>query len=236
MQISQEATKIQHHRITYWPAHTKKAANSESIEKKQLRLASTTGEKDRLLQELLLAIGQKNKNAFDQFYIETVSTVKKVAKSIVHQPHDRNEVINDVYLQVWQSAQRYNPNRASVIGWLSVITRSRALDNHRSRQRAQMKLESQDDFQIHSDKPQSNPESLFACEQASHLLKKHIAQLPLHARQAIELNFYHDLSHQQISTALCLPLGTVKSHIRRSLNELRQSIKTKSSLNIEISV
>lgn len=83
------------------------------------------------LERLLAEIARKEMGALNELYDATVERVYHLAVRITHSPEEAEEVVCDVYMQVWEQASAYNPKRASAMGWLMVICRSRALDKWR---------------------------------------------------------------------------------------------------------
>lgn len=173
------------------------------------------------LTRLISAVASKNQKAFNELYELTLSRIYTVVQSILGNSHDSEECLCDIYLHVWEHAHRYNDEKATVMGWLLMIAKSRALDSFRRRKRQQVLIDSctDDAIESSSDSIMLNDRiSLFDDQSEVYSL---LSQLPYLQRNIIILNFYFDLSHREISETLALPLGTVKSHIRRSLNKMQ---------------
>jgi len=177
-------------------------------------------EQHQLLEDLLLSIATGDENSLSQFYDGTVDRVYSLAYSILRNSHDAEEVVSDAFAQVWHQAGNYRPGRGSVMTWLLVICRSRAIDNLRKR-KPEQSLDDQDHLTIDETDSVISPEYLLDQIQHQNQLHKVLGDLEPLQRQMISLAFFRDLSHQQIADIVQMPLGTVKSHIRRALMKLK---------------
>jgi len=135
-------------------------------------------------------------------------------------------VTEDVYFQVWRQASRYDPARGRPLGWLLTLARSRALDQLRRRDEAVCHPEPET---LHHEEPggefdASDPLDLLAATRAHRSLHQALEALEPVPRQMVALAFFRGLSHEEIASHTALPLGTVKSHIRRALAVLRTAL------------
>jgi RNA polymerase sigma factor (sigma-70 family) len=126
----------------------------------------------------------------------------------------------EVFLSAWRSRAGYDPARGSLAGWLVGIARFKALDAHRAAPRVPTpQVDVRDHVSITDDEP--HPDRL-----ANRLLISHaLEELSPRARRVIELGFYSDLTQSQIAERLGLPIGTVKSDMRRALQRLRSHLE-----------
>jgi RNA polymerase sigma-70 factor, ECF subfamily len=175
------------------------------------------------LTKLIERIAAGNRDALGELYDATVSKLFALARLILRNPADAEEVVCDVYTQVWQSAARYQGERGAVMGWLLVICRSRALDlSRRNRLRSQREaLDAQP-----SDEPlvEKSPEDILDCINQGTAVHRALQRLTPLRRQLISLAFFKGLSQVEIAGECQLPVGTVKSHIRRALATLRAEL------------
>lgn len=126
------------------------------------------------------------------------------------------DVTQEVFLTAWRRRDRFDPSRGSLIGWLMGITKHKLLDAHRSSSRLRAVQDRVNEV-IDLDIAPSGVDEL-----ADRLLvEEALCDLSDRARQAVEMAFWSDLTHTEIADAAGLPLGTVKSDIRRSLARLR---------------
>lgn len=133
--------------------------------------------------------------------------------------NDAEEVTQQVFTAAWTSRHRYDPERARLAGWLVGIARNKIADAHEARAR-QTRLRRQVMTKTQVDDTTEPPDlarRLLLLDELSHLD-------PAPAR-VIRMAFYDDLTHTQIAERLAMPLGTVKSHIRRGLTKLRERLE-----------
>ena len=174
-----------------------------------------------LLQRLL----ERDQNALAQLYDATVSRVFGLALRIAGNHHDAEEITCDVYSQAWRTAHRYDSQRASVTGWLMLMTRSRALDLLRKRTaRTSPDLHPVDTDSTYLQCSEQAADTLAHASQESSRLRGAMTKLSPAQRMLIELAFFEGLSHDQLATRTGLARGTVKSHIRRGLASLKQQL------------
>lgn len=185
---------------------------------------------DSQLKALLESIKSYDEAALAELYDLTVERVYSLAMVMTGNASDAEEVVGDVYLKVWQRATQYQAERGKVMTWLLVTCRSQALDLLRQRQRRQQREQSQQDLPevvvedaALSEQP-ITAETLLNSLQEGQQLHQALSQLSAVQQQMIGLAFFQDMSHNAIASTLDMPLGTVKSHIRRGLQILRQHI------------
>jgi len=136
---------------------------------------------------------------------------------------EAEEVLQEVFLQVWRQASRYEPGRGSPRGWILVLARSRALDLVRSREARQRREAeiSADGTQAAREVRPLGTEGLEASERQEQVSSA-LGLLPPEQRRCIELAFFEGLTQTQIARRLDAPLGTVKSRIHLGMSKLRQ--------------
>lgn len=174
------------------------------------------------LDALIQRIQQHEAAALEALYDATCTRLFALASAILRSREDAEEVVCDCYTHVWNDAGRYDPNRATVLGWLTMLCRSRALD--RLRQRRQLHLSVEIDAAESIEDPGLQPDALLSLLEEGSRVRAALAMLPEDRRELVALAFLRGLSHQQIADVKGLPLGTVKSHVRRSLLQLREAL------------
>ena len=171
------------------------------------------------LDQFVEGMRRGNEAALKSLYEATVGRVHGLATAIVKNVADAEDVVCATYVQAWESASMFNPERGSVIAWLMMMCRSRALDLLR-RERLQPKLT--DAAQItQSFVSDETLEDLVSLTEESSRVRTALLSLTPERRQLVSLAFLRDLTHQEIADQLSLPLGTVKSHLRRAFAQLR---------------
>jgi RNA polymerase sigma factor (sigma-70 family) len=175
------------------------------------------------LQAFVVRMQARDQAALEALYDATCARLFGLASAILGNREDAEEVVCDTYTQAWTDAARYDSTRASPLGWLTVMCRSRALD--RLRQRRQQKSAVQIEEAEAVVDPSALPDDLLSQLEQGGRVHAALASLPAERRELITLAFLRGLSHQEIAALKNLPLGTVKSHVRRSLLQLREALE-----------
>lgn len=154
------------------------------------------------------------------------ATVYGLARAILREPADAEEVAADTFMQAWRSAATFDPARSSVVGWLGVIARSRSLDRLRARQRQgrYLTLETESNPLDASDAAQPDslaPDRAAERTEARELVAGALRELPEAQRTVIELAYFGGLSQSEIAERLAMPLGTVKTRTLAAMKQLR---------------
>ena len=177
------------------------------------------------LQPLVKAIAQGETAALASLYDATVGKVVAVARAVLHNVEDAEEVTCDVYTQVWRTAHHFDAIQGSVQGWLLTIARNRSIDMLRQRQSRQRAFAAeQAPKETPDERVLGNPEDVLGLFQSGMMVHTVLAALSPLRRELVGMAFFRGLSHAQIAAETGLPLGTVKAHIRRALDALRESL------------
>lgn len=172
------------------------------------------------LQSWITAIVDQDQSALERLYDCLVEQVYGLALRITGRVQIAEEVAQDTFWQVWRQAPRFDPARGSVRAWVMTMARSRALDALRQLDSKQTELEEETLAALAAPAAQ-RPADLLGAVQQGHLLHAALAQLEPLPRQLLALAFFRGLSHDEIAESCGLPLGTVKSHIRRALQSMQ---------------
>lgn len=188
----------------------------------------TTADRDPLIgaasdTELLAWVCRREEPALGGLYDRYHRLVYSIALRIVGEREQAEEVVQDVFQAVWQSAGGFQPG-GSVAAWLIGIARHRAIDATRSRRfRARAREDQLDEAQVAHAAPAAESDAEVLIVRAT--VRAALAELPAAQRQAIELSYYGGLSHAEIADRLGEPVGTVKSRMRLGLLKLRDLLK-----------
>lgn len=189
--------------------------------------------RQRHLAELLSRVALGNQAAFAQLYRETSAHLLGVILRIQHDRAQAEDVLQEVYVNVWRSAQSFNPALSQASTWLNSVARNRAIDSLRRRQTEPQTVSQ---FQAGSDDEESDmlkdiaadtPGPLDLLEQASEAraLSECMNHLSSDQQRSLALAYYQGLSHNEVAEQLGQPLGTVKSWVRRGLQGLKNCLE-----------
>ncbi len=173
----------------------------------------------------ITAMAGGDESALGKLYDATLGKVYGLALRITGKPESAEEVVSDVYLQAYREAARFDVQRGVVIAWLMMITRSRALDHLRRRDIAESHPEP---HTLHPERHigENDPLDGLLEVEGNAQLKMALNELAPLQRQMLALSFFRDLTHQEIAAHTGMPLGTVKSYIRRALEKLKPLLES----------
>lgn len=133
-------------------------------------------------------------------------------------PERAKDVTQEVFVSAWKARHRYDPGKGRLGAWLMAIARNRIIDNVRSEKRHSDRRADEDSVDL-------STEAEVDATSDKMLVADALRQLPERAREVITLAYFHDLTHPQIAERTNIPLGTVKSDIRRGLARIRQHLE-----------
>lgn len=179
---------------------------------------------DAALAGLLARMARGEEAALEALYDATLGKVYGLALRITRRPDAAEDVMAEVYHQAWRQAGHFEPERGRALTWLLTLCRSRALDSLRRRDAADSHPEPESLAAEPPDQDADPIDLLLAVERRGALHDALAALAPVQ-RQLVALAFYRDLSHQEIAAHLDMPLGTVKTHIRKALHTLQAALE-----------
>ncbi|WP_030381165.1 MULTISPECIES: sigma-70 family RNA polymerase sigma factor [unclassified Streptomyces] len=174
------------------------------------------------LQELLRSVAQGDQEAFASVYDAVVGSVLGIARSVLRDRAQSEEVAQEVLVEVWRTAANYRPERGSVRNWVLTLAHRRAVDRVRSvdasaaREHKAALLERTPEY----DEVTEAVEASLEREQVRRCLRT----LTEVQRQAVDLAYYRGLTYREVAELLTLPLGTVKTRLRDGLIRLRDCL------------
>jgi RNA polymerase sigma-70 factor (ECF subfamily) len=171
---------------------------------------------------LLILVAGGDETAFGGFYDRVAAAVHGIVLAVVRDPAQAQEVSQEVFLEAWRTAARFDPARGSAKAWLMTMARRRAVDRVRSAQAAADRevtagtREAVRDFDVVSETVEVRLEQ--------QQVRRCLDGLSELQRQAVTLAFYRGYTHREVSDLLAVPLGTVKTRLRDGLIRLRDCL------------
>ncbi len=175
------------------------------------------------LGELLQAVAKKDRAAFEAFYDATTERVLSLVLRITQQIDIAEEVVGDVYLQVWRQADRFDPARGNALAWLTILCRSRALDTLR-KDHAAPTTGAARISEIPEPEASEFPQDLLIAAEQHSAIHAALEKLEPNQRQLLALAYFRGYSHSELAQFTRTPLGTVKTQLRRTLKKLKELV------------
>jgi RNA polymerase sigma-70 factor, ECF subfamily len=167
-----------------------------------------------LLNGLLVASAAGDQHAFAELYRLSAPRLNAVVRRLTGSAVDAKEALQEAYVRIWHRAGNFDPSRGAAIHWMCAIARNKAIDILRNRPLPHVPLE-----EIHE-----LPKAIGLEPGVSVDVRRCLGQLEPHYAHAIVLAFYSGYSHSELATRLDMPLGTVKSWVRRGLAKLKECL------------
>ena len=165
---------------------------------------------------LATAFARGDEGSLRAAYEQHSALVYRIARACLTVSADAEEVTQATFVSAWQGRSTFDPDRGTLGSWLVGIARRRTMDRLRIMQREQR----DQNAAIHAiDGSYHDTTADNVIEQV--VVADGLARLPEQQRRVLQLAFFDDLTHQQIASLIGVPLGTVKSHVRRGLAQLR---------------
>jgi RNA polymerase sigma-70 factor (ECF subfamily) len=174
------------------------------------------------------AITDRNENALAALYERHGDTLRSIIEGVIHEQAEAEDVLQETLLQVWKQARNYAPRVGKPLGWLTTITRRRAIDRLRRRQ-AYVRVKDRYQDQVKGSQSSStnvvDGNAEMSRADLRRYLREQMAALPPYQREAMELSFFAGMSHREIAAATNHPLGTVKTRLELGLQKLHAWLK-----------
>lgn len=174
--------------------------------------------------ELIARVSERDQEALKDLYERYGGLLLALARRILNDACEAEEVLQEVFLQVWNQAGRYDTRRSSVSTWLVLITRSRSIDRLRSRRVAERTLAS---LEAENRDRHTSPTGVASVwmDERRERLQSEMRQLPPEQKRILDLAFYQGMSQSEIADRTGIPLGTVKTRTLLALRKLRRALQ-----------
>ncbi|WP_445257853.1 ECF RNA polymerase sigma factor SigK [Nocardioides aurantiacus] len=174
------------------------------------------------LAELLRRCGRGDEQAFAQLYDAMAARVFGLAKRVVRDPAQAEEVTQEAFLDIWRSSGRFDESQGHAVSWMLTVVHRKAVDRVRSAE-ASSRRDSTYHHETHAVEHDSTAEAATASLEA-HRVRQAMAALTQAQREALDLAYFKGYTHTEVATMLDLPLGTAKTRIRDGLIRLRDHL------------
>lgn len=177
--------------------------------------------------DLLVQIAKGDRRAFGQLYDRSAPILFTLLVRILSDREEAEDLLQEVYAEVWRKSVRYDERRGSPMAWLVTLTRSRAIDRLRARaSRGHGVTDSIDETPLAETQGRDpTPFEQRADAETRTLVMKALMELPTAQRQALELSYYEGLSHSEIAVRLKEPVGTIKTRIKLGMSKLKIALQ-----------
>ena len=173
--------------------------------------------------DLLARVAKRERAAFEQLYDRYANILYATAMKFLKEDADAQDVVQDVFIQIWDKAKLYDPAKGKPLTWALTLTRNRSIDRIRAIQR---RTRLRDDFEKETvlDESAGVREALSGVDasEKSQILRDAVGRLSPEQRKVIELAFFRGFTQSEIADRLGEPLGTVKARARRGLMKLKE--------------
>jgi len=175
---------------------------------------------------LMKAVSRRRHDALAALYDRHGKRLRATIDGVVHEEAEADDVLQEIFLQIWDEAGRYSPKAGKPLGWMVTIARRRAIDRLRRRQAYSRVRERYQERVTHeaSNSPRQADE-VFVLNDLRRFLNESMRVLPRLQREALELAFFKGLSHREIAAATHAPLGTVKTRLELGLQKLTHALR-----------
>ncbi|MBL3599153.1 MAG: sigma-70 family RNA polymerase sigma factor [gamma proteobacterium endosymbiont of Lamellibrachia anaximandri] len=180
-------------------------------------------ERNEQLKALLAACTLKDRRAFAQLYEMTSAKLYGVILRILIRDTWAQDCLQEAYIKIWNSADSYRPYLAAPTTWMATIARNQALDLLRRRRREVQMAEPEKLFEASDSK--TMPLERLQQSDEGRRLNDCLEQIKSQQRQVIALAYFKGLTHEELASQTGTPLGTVKTWIRRGLEQLKRCLE-----------
>jgi RNA polymerase sigma-70 factor, ECF subfamily len=177
--------------------------------------------------QLIQQVAKQDREAFSQLYDHFVSLVFTLAMRMLKVRSDAEDLLQEVFVQIWRQAGSYRQERGSPEAWIINMARSRAIDKIRSIRRMEKNVVLTEDPT--STEPSVSAESSVADSEVRMTVNSALANLPDAQRRVLELAYFDGLTQTEIAERLAEPLGTIKTRMRSGIQRLRDLLGTQAA-------
>ena len=184
--------------------------------------SSATAADPSTLAQWISAVALGDQAAYRRLYDATSPKLFAIALRILREESRAEDVLQDSFVNVWNSAASYNSSLSAPMTWMVTIVRNRSLDYIRRVDHRTVELDVELESMLESESP--TPADLASRGQDAVALQRCLKRLDAGQRQVIAFAYWQGLTHSELATTLRIPIGTVKTWIRRGLEKMRRCL------------
>ena len=177
-------------------------------------------------EDLMVAVSGGDQHALEVLYRRHYAHLKAIVLRVIHDDGLADDLLQEIFMEVWRLADRYSPQKGLALGWLITLSRRRAIDRLRKLQaygRVEEKL--QKEVQQEPEMTRHDVEQDLAANDLREVLRKIIATLPPAQQQAVDLAFYQGMSQREIAAHTSIPLGTIKTRLELGVRKIGGALR-----------
>ena len=178
-------------------------------------------------EDLMRFVQVRNGTALELLYRRHSSILRAVIFRAVHQDADADDVLQEVFIEIWNRADSFTPERGRALGWMITLARRLAIDRirrnqayKRSSDRAELELATTVET-----RPRNRAEEELNSAETREVIAQILNRLPDNQRQAVDLTFFRGLSQRQIAAETGIPVGTIKTRLQLALAKIERALK-----------
>ncbi|RYD77267.1 MAG: sigma-70 family RNA polymerase sigma factor [Verrucomicrobiaceae bacterium] len=178
-------------------------------------------------EQLMEAVQQEDPHGLEELHRRHSATLKAVIVRVLHNEHSAEDLLQEVFLEVWRLANRYSQEKGKALGWMITLARRRAIDRLRREQayfrveeRFQKETEQQPEAWTHS-----RVEDDIEAADLRNILAEILETLPPAQKHAVELAFYKGMSQREIASHTNIPLGTIKTRLELGVRKIAARLR-----------
>ena len=177
-------------------------------------------------EQLMGRIKAQEDSALAHLYRRHFALLRTVISRVLNNDHDVDDLVQEVFLEVWRQAEHYSEEKGKALGWLVTLARRRAIDRVRKKQAYYRAQERYREEVNHHPEPcvEHGADCEAATSETGEIFQRVMANLPPAQREALQLAFYRGLSQREIAAKTGIPLGTIKTRLELALRKVRSAI------------
>lgn len=189
---------------------------------------STDEDSNREPARLVAAMAAGDRSALARLYDLMAGPIYSLASRLLGDATEAQDVVQDIFLQVWRTAGSYDASRGTVFSWIATLTRNRAIDRLRMRRRrSELLAGAAPELQPTATAGEADSAASLWVREKATAVRAALTDIPPDQQQAIELAYFGGLTQQEIAARLNEPLGTIKARIRRGLLRLKDRLNSR---------